>query len=116
MKVLCIGDSLALPGHHNKYEDTWFYKLKKEFPGHDFISFFKRQLTTEILVTIGGGEKIEGAFPTGADCLEHYMPEIVIIQLGIVDCAPRLINEKSFLWKIVRRLPDCFLNHYINYL
>lgn len=116
MKILCIGDSLSLPGHSNLYEDTWFYKLQKKYPSYDFISFFKRHLTTGILNTMGGGDTFEGAFPTGADCLEHYMPKIVIVQLGIVDCAPRLIDNKSFIWKIVRRLPKYFINKYINHL
>lgn len=39
-KIFCIANSLTLPGHLNKYEDTWFYKLKQEFPNSDFISFF----------------------------------------------------------------------------
>lgn len=92
-KVLCIGDSLALPGHLNSYEDTWFFKLKKEFPKHDFVSFFKRQLTTEALVTMGGGKDGIDNWPKGGDCLEAFMPDIVILQLGIVDCAPRLLNK-----------------------
>jgi acyl-CoA thioesterase I len=116
MKVLCIGDSLSLPGHGNVYEDTWLYKLKQKYPSYDFISFFKRRLTTDVLNTMGGGDAFEGAFPIGADCLEHYMPHIVIIQLGIVDCAPRLINDKSLIWKIVRRLPKYFTQKYILYL
>lgn len=116
MKILCVGDSLSLPGHDNKYEDTWFYKLKREFTNFDFISFFKRHLTTDVLNTMGGGETFEGAYPMGADCLEHYMPSVVIIQLGIVDCAPRLINENSFAWKIIRRCPKLIIEKYINNL
>ncbi|MEI6346619.1 MAG: SGNH/GDSL hydrolase family protein [Bacteroidota bacterium] len=116
MKIFCIGDSLALPGHTNMYEDTWFCKLKIHYPQHDFISFFKRKITTDVLVSMGGGENTEHAFPTGADCLEYYMPNIVIVQLGIVDCAPRLINDKSIIWKIVRRMPNVIVNKYINYL
>tara|TARA_X000000368_G_scaffold403028_1_gene377546 strand:- start:1409 stop:1630 length:222 start_codon:yes stop_codon:yes gene_type:complete len=43
-KIFCIADSLGLPGHLNKYEDTWFYKLKQEFPNSDFISFYNKSL------------------------------------------------------------------------
>jgi acyl-CoA thioesterase I len=114
-KVLCIGDSTSLPGNSNSYEDTWYYKLKKEFPELDFISVLRRSLTTKILVTEGGGDKIDN-FPMGADCLEFYNPEIIIIQLGIVDCAPRLINQNNLIWKIVKRFPQNFINLYINYL
>ena len=55
MKILCIGDSLSLPGHLNKYEDTWIWKLKNQYPEYDFITFFRRAIATDILVTNGGG-------------------------------------------------------------
>ncbi len=113
MKILCIGDSLSLPGHGNMYEDVWFKKLKISFPEYDFISFFKRHLTTEVLVNMGGGD---GLYPTGADCLEHYMPDKIILQLGIVDCAPRLIDEKKLIWKLIRRMPNVFVEKYILHL
>lgn len=110
-KVLCIGDSLSLPGHLNSYEDTWFYLLKKGFPDLDFISYFKRQLSTNVLVSMGGGENGMDKWPKGADCLEAYMPEIVILQLGIVDCAPRLLHNFD---KIILKLIP--LNHTSNYI
>lgn len=110
-KILCIGDSLALPGHLNKYEDTWFYKLKQEFPDFDFISFFKRQLTTDALTSMGGGIGGVDNWPKGADCLEGYMPDVVIIQLGIVDCAPRLLSNYDRV--IIKILPKVFKSTYI---
>tara|TARA_B110001452_G_scaffold119986_1_gene99552 strand:+ start:11406 stop:11687 length:282 start_codon:yes stop_codon:yes gene_type:complete len=93
MRVLCIGDSTSLPGRSNKYEDTWIFKLKKRYTNWDFITFFKRALTTNVLIEMGGGDE-NYPNPEGADCLEHYLPDKVIIQLGIVDCAPRLLNNK----------------------
>lgn len=110
-KVLCIGDSLALPGHLNKYEDTWFYNLKQNFPDYDFISFFKRQLTTDVLVKMGGGKEGVDKMPNGADCLEFYKPDIVVLQLGIVDCAPRLLNKYDKV--IIRLLPEGLTKFYI---
>ncbi len=104
MKILCIGDSLALPGHDNNYEDTWFYKLEMAFRDFVFISFFKRAITTEILVTEGGGGVNEP--DKGADCLEFYMPDIVILQLGIVDCAPRLIKRKGVFNQVLQKTPS----------
>jgi len=140
IKVLCIGDSLALPGHLNRYEDTWFYKIKMEYPEYDFISYFKRQLTTDVLTKMGGGEGGVDKWPKGADCLEAYAPDVVIVQLGIVDCAPRLLNRydrailkvlpnglnKSYI-KILKRIRkrkventtvsfEQFKNNWINYL
>lgn len=110
-RVVCIGDSLSLPGHLNQYEDTWIYKLKLEFPDFDFISFFKRQLTTDALATMGGGKDGIDNWPKGADCLEAYRPDIVIVQLGIVDCAPRLMNKYDKA--IMKILPFPLLNPYI---
>jgi len=112
MKILCIGDSLALPGHHNTYEDTWYYLLKRAFPEYDFISFFKRALTTDALVTLGGGEGDVDQRPSGADMLESYMPDTVIIQLGIVDCAPRLLRR--FEKKILFYLPKILSIWYVD--
>lgn len=110
-KVVCIGDSLCLPGHLNKYEDTWYFKLKKEFPDLDFLTFFKRQLTTEVLVSMGGGRNGVDNWPKGADCLEAYLPDVVILQLGIVDCAPRLLYD--FERKIVSKMPTGIQTTYI---
>ena len=50
-KIVAIGDSLALPGHANRYEDTWFYQLQRRFHGTLFIPYFRRGLTTAVLVT-----------------------------------------------------------------
>lgn len=113
-KILAIGDSLALPGHGNKYEDTWIFKLKVKFPQYDFITYFKRQLTTDVLVTMGGGEEGIDKKPKGADCLEFFKPDIVILQLGIVDCAPRLLYNLGK--KIVNRLPNFVSTSYINFI
>lgn len=102
IKVLCIGDSLALPGHGNRFEDTWFCKLQQSFPQFLFASHFRRALTTHILISEGGGDT---TFPGGADCLEFYLPDIIVLQLGIVDCAPRYLRQSSLLNKIMERLP-----------
>jgi len=112
-KVLCIGDSTSLPGHTNRYEDTWFFKLKQDFPNYDFISVFRRAITTDILVNEGGGDSVDN-LPRGADCLEHYVPDICIVQLGIVDCAPRLIKKKSLESYLLRILPTIISENYIN--
>lgn len=111
-KVLCIGDSLGLPGHLNSYEDTWFYKLSEYFQEYHFIQNFRRQATTDVLVTLGGGIKGVDKWPKGGDCLEAYFPEIIIIQLGIVDCAPRLLNSIDTIF--LRLMPSFSKQLYIN--
>ena len=96
MKILCIGDSLSLPGHGNKYEDTWFFLLKRALKKIEFISYFRRASTTRELINLGGD---------GSDCLEIYNPEVVILQLGVVDCAPRLIVPKSISYYLLKLIP-----------
>lgn len=116
IKVVAIGDSLALPGHLIEYEDTWICKVKKAFPEYDFITLFKRQLTTDILTTSGGGIDGVDNKPLGADCLEFFNPDIVILQLGIVDCAPRLIKENSFEAKVINRMPEALRKVYLKFV
>ena len=115
--ILCIGDSLSMPRDTLLYKDTWHSKLKKEFPNIDFISQFKRAITTDVLVELGGGdsETIE-SFPFGSDCLEFYKPDIVILQLGIVDCAPRLIRNGTLKFYISKILKGKLLKIYLLFL
>lgn len=96
MRVLCIGDSLGLPREECPYEATWYYRLKEEYPGCDFVQFFSRGLL------------ISKALNDFAVYYEHYNADIVIIQTGICDCSPRYINDlklsvsltKAFFYKI----------------
>lgn len=85
MKVLCVGDSMGMPRPGVVYEDTWFYKLQREYPQYVFIDKFKRNLISR--------EYLHD------DYSRHYCPDIVIMQGGICDCSPRIINENGFLWK-----------------
>ncbi len=115
MKILCIGDSLALPREECQYEDTWFYKLKKDFPQHEFIDYFTRGLL------------IKNAVFDFDTYYQFYKADVVIIQTGICDCSPRYINNikrpykqiqgictllklDGLFWKLVKkrtRKPDC---------
>lgn len=90
------------------YEDTWISLLKKDFPQYDIIDRTARGSTTTRLVTEGGG---------GMDLLETYMPDIVILQLGMADCAPRLFDKRSAEFYIVSRiLPARIRQRYIEYV
>ena len=90
MKVLCISDSLGLPRDGVSYEETWFYKLITRFPHVHFISKFQRLQTTSVLK-----EK---------DYSSYYHPDIVIMQLGICDCAPRIILQNDLKWLLLERI------------
>jgi lysophospholipase L1-like esterase len=79
-KVLILGDSLTLPRHKPEpcaYDDTWPVLLKKNFLVHH--------------VALGGGtiKEIARQLPYHI----AYEPDVVIIQSGIVDCAPRALGK-----------------------
>ena len=104
-KVLCIGDSLATPSTSDiMYEDTWIYKMKIKYPEFDFISQCKGGSDTRLLVSQGGGGVDPKFYPKGSDYLEHFKPSIVILQMGIVDCAPRLFNKRLELRLLKARI------------
>lgn len=97
MKVYCIGDSMGLPREEVLFEETWISMLVKERKDIDFIWNFQRSQTTRVL--------------NSKDSLEYYKPDYIILQLGIVDCAPRLINRNSLFYKILTRIPLNFQNY-----
>jgi lysophospholipase L1-like esterase len=90
MKILILSDSLALPREKPevcRYEQTWPQLIRND--GHMVNQ-----------VSIGGA--------TSADLLRQsvyhtsFHPDVVILQVGIVDCAPRFLtaSEKKVLLKI----------------
>jgi len=94
LRVLILTDSMALPRPEVHYEKTWICSLKNEVPHHDIISISFRNLTTRYLSEGWAG-----------DSLEFYSPDIVILQLGVVDCAPRYFISKSIFKRILSILP-----------
>jgi len=104
---MIITDSIAMPRPDIRYEETWVYLLKKEFPHYDFIDRPARGSTSTRLAPQHGG----------LDLLETYMPDIVILQQGMVECAPRLFQKRSLEYYIVSRiLPARTRNWYIGYV
>ena len=95
LTCLCISDSFGLPREGVEYRNTWIAKIKATLPDVDFITLFRRQATTNILSEQNYGEY-----------LTFYNPDIVYIQLGICDCAPRYLKTNSICYRILRRLPD----------
>jgi acyl-CoA thioesterase-1 len=93
--ILIIGDSLGLPRENVPYKKTWPYLLNKVLSTSHVVIKVQRALTSKM---INEGVK--------ADWLEFYRPKIVIIQVGIVDCAPRYLKNDSFLLKIINIQPS----------
>lgn len=95
-RILCISDSLGLPRTKVPYDETWFSIINRAFPSLDFVSYFRRNGTTDMLSSNGDY----------GDTLLFYSPQIVILQLGICDCAPRYLRTTSMLYRILVHLPD----------
>ena len=93
-RALIIADSLALPRDGIDYEQTWPAILATRLPEITWINRAQRLSTTERLYERGNG---------GADCLEFYRPDLAVLQLGIVDCAPRVLHRRTAA--VVYRLP-----------
>jgi lysophospholipase L1-like esterase len=107
-KIIIITDSLSMPRPGITYEETWIHMLKREFPAYDIIDRTARGSTSTRLVTEGGG---------GADLLETYMPDIVILQLGMAEAAPRLFDKRGLEFTIVSRyMPPRLRQKYIGYV
>ena len=89
MKVLCIGDSLSLPRDGLHYKHTWFSRLKEKYKWIDFSCVFERGLTTNKIT-----RKLRKTIN------ENIGPDVVVLQVGICDCAPRYVNKENLFWKI----------------
>lgn len=92
MKILCIGDSLGLPRKGCNYEDTWVALLRNKYPKHTFIDHFH------------GDRLIDSALSDYNHYYKYCNPDIVIIQQGICDCAPRYINDDKFSVRVIRKM------------
>ena len=88
MRIVCFGDSLALPREGCHYTDTWIAKLKTTFPSIDFICNFSGGMLVHDLFKYWNYMQFAGA-------------DIAIIQEGICDCAPRYIDEDNLFWKFI---------------
>lgn len=89
--LLIQGDSLTLPRNSVAYIDTW--------PG-----LLQRNLVQFHTVNIAQSEKTTADFSGDLEAhhkreLEYYEPQTIVVQVGIVDCAPRYFRkwEKELL-------------------
>lgn len=90
--VLCITDSLGLPREGVTYRDTWISLMQQAFPDYDFITSSFRGMTINNAITY---------------CNEYwkfYDADYFILQTGICDCAPRFINDRKIIVRLLIRL------------
>ena len=107
MKILVITDSLGLPREipeKVEHKQTWVSMLKES---HEVYQ-----------LSIGGG--VLKDFLKQLVYLNLFSPDLVIIQLGIVDCAPRALTqfENDFInrFSITRKLAKKYLPKYSSFL
>lgn len=91
MRILLLTDSLALPRDNPeevRHEETWPELLKNE--GH---------LVHQ--VSIGGATSSD--LKKQVSYHRHFLPDIVILQVGIVDCSPRFASK--FEIEVLKKIP-----------
>lgn len=92
--VLILTDSLAFPRSGPEivgYEQTWVALLKRRFPEIDFVHCGR------------GGATIEDLFKHSFYYHGTIKPSLVLVQSGIVDCAPRALTVIE--QQVLQRLP-----------
>lgn len=108
--VLIQGDSLPLPRGPVAYEDSWSAKLRDHLPASHVVNRSESEKTTDDMTV---------DHPIFAPReLELYSPSTVIVQMGIVDCAPRYLSraEKEFIISIPVSIVSRGVNHVLTQL
>jgi acyl-CoA thioesterase I len=92
MRIVVLGDSMPMPRVEGIdcvwWEQTWPYLLQEHLISHGFndevINCSSRSRTVDSLC--------------GEDFNEHIIfkrPDVLILELGVVDCAPRIFSKKE---------------------
>ena len=106
LRILIVGDSNCLPRREGKYKDSWIYLLKQAYPTADFIVLADGSRTTEYLAQ-HPRKRPDGSIEYDPSSLEIYDPAVVILNLGIVDCAPRMFRKIES--QVIGRLPNSLM-------
>lgn len=89
---------MAMPRKNVPYKETWFYMLKSFYSKHpvergiDFVASFRRALTSS------------DAIQQYSDLVGLYDADLLVVQFGITDCAPRRINDRILFWKLLIKI------------
>lgn len=109
MKVLILADSLALPRQEadgvTPYEETYPYLLDQSL---------RRQFREHAPVVIERGMRrrtIEYVLDDWLEMVELRRPEVVVVHVGVVDCAPRVFLRREA--RMVAKLRPAPLRNFI---
>lgn len=87
-RVVALSDSLSLPRPGLSWEDTWPSRLYEDLRqlglDAEVINFGRRRRTVDTLTG-----------PDFEQLVEFVEPDIVVLQVGIVDCSPRVFSRRS---------------------
>ena len=99
-KLLLITDSLGIPRTYPEIvmdDDCWTHKIAHSLPYKTYI-YSREGMTSKKVVN------------DLTRYLSAYEPDVVILQIGVVDCAPRALSYTEL--KIIRSIP--IFNKYIH--
>ena len=103
-RILILADSLGLPRDENedvvKYYNTWPSLFSQNFKQYEIINYSTRKRT--IVSTFGQIDEIK-----------LMEPHLIIFQIGVVDCAPRIFSEYDKKW--LKKMPNFLKYWIINY-
>ena len=107
VRVLVLTDSVSLPRKHQNgvipFESTYTHKLKQRYKGQAIFYFFQM-----------GGATISDLYKQ-VNYFKAFQPDILILQVGIVDCAPRAFSRLEM--ELIRRFHLLrFTRPFINFL
>lgn len=98
MNILFLTDSLGYPrvdGHGSKASDTWTYAVRNELIGnHEKYRFY---------FDMKGFRTTSSIIEEMSKHLLVYEPDVVVLQVGIVDCYPRALTRLES--QILSRIP-----------
>lgn len=103
-RVVILGDSLSMPRPEEgvRYEDTYAHLLHRE--GYEVVNRSKRANDTSMQTAIQNLQ----------DDIIEIEPDIIVVFLGIVDCAPRIFSR--FESKLLSFLPGMIRRKILNFV
>lgn len=111
--ILVIGSSMTMPRLEVGFTETWLYRIMRKYNDYLILDKSRRASTTDRLINDGSGFQDKRK---GADVLEYYSPKVVITQIGITDCAPRLLNKDKLSTKMLNVSPGFIKNPIYKFL
>ncbi len=93
LRVVAFADSLAMPRDNPpdviRWEETWPRQLSD--------ALARKQLPSEVINCGGRARTIDSL--VAVDFVEHFVfkrPDVAILQIGVVDCAPRIFSRREY--------------------